>query len=146
MRNPCSSQKKGRRFFGFAYQTIGPGLIFGWRRRHRRNRSGLFHVRSTKSLPPTLTTKSARRPRHHDTKTIVVVPVVRVVPVTIGAAAIIGMIVPRSAAHPEVPAPPSMPRSREHKEVPLSQQTVHNLSREKMVKGKISVLWYWTLD
>ena len=89
------------------YQATQPSLIFGYRHRHHRCRSGLFKARSTHSHTPTLAQKSARR-GNYNPKTDVVVPVVRVVVVTIRRTAIPRIIVPGTTAQqPEVPTPSS---------------------------------------
>ena len=69
------------------------------------------------SHPPALAVKSAPTQRNNHTKTVVVVPVVRIVPVAVGAATIMRIVVPRAAApHPEVPAPSSgLAETREHR-------------------------------
>ena len=87
--------------------------MFGWRRRHRGGGSGLSFALPTNSHPLVLALESSRRGTDNP-KTDVVVPVVRLVPVTIRRATVPGVVVPRSTAqHPEVPAPSSRSRKDE---------------------------------
>ena len=68
-------------------------------------------VRPAESLPPVLTIGSART--HHNTKTDIVVVDVRLIMVADGGAAIVTIVVPRTAAQPEWRTPLSPSRQRE---------------------------------
>ena len=91
----CIICKISQTDFRRCYQTVWLSWIFGCFRKHRRITPCTLQIRPTKSLLPIPIAERIRT--GNDAKAVVVVTIRGRVPVTIGRAAIVTVVVPRTA-------------------------------------------------